>query len=153
MRPARAMPSRRALSPSYDRHESPDRGREGSMKLSALAPRWVGITGWSSQKPFYVGLSFLCPHCGRGPCPECGHSRDHRLAVAFWPPIDPENAAADFAVPILDNGGHRRISGETFDTLTLKPSIGFDDPPHFHGTITEGDVTNQYTNAPWVQAL
>jgi hypothetical protein len=39
-----------------------------------------------------------------------------------------------------DNGGHRR-QGETFNDLTLSPSVGFDAIGHWHGHITAGNVT------------
>jgi hypothetical protein len=123
------------------------------MKLSALQPKWIGVHNWESTAPFYQGVSFLCPHCAIGPCPTCGKPRDYRLTVMFWPPIDPERVATMFAIPIPDNGEHRRDSGDTFDTLTLSPSIGFDNPPHFHGFIKNGEVTNQLPNSPWAQEL
>jgi hypothetical protein len=118
------------------------------MKLSTLEPRWITLSQWASDDPFYIGVSFLCPHCKVGPCPTCGKDQGHRLAVNFWPPIDPKQLMGRVFDPIPDNGGHRRVSGETFDTLTLMPSIGFDNPPHFHGTITNGEVTNQYPAKP-----
>lgn len=113
------------------------------MRLTELSPKWIQPYGWSSTAAFYVGLSFLCSHCNQGSCPTCGKGQGHRLAVMFWPPIDPEKLMGRlFDIP--DNGGHRRVSGETFDTLTLHPSIGFDNPPHFHGDIANGEITNTY---------
>lgn len=122
------------------------------MRLSSLSPKWVQLGNWSSPNPFYVGVSFLCPHCETGPCPNCGKSQGQRLVVNFWPPIDPAGMLGrTFDLP--DNNGHRRTAGETFDALSLTPSIGFDNPPHFHGYITAGEVTNQLPNAAWAQAL
>lgn len=120
------------------------------MRLSQLSPRWIAPNNWAAKEPFHIGVSFLCPHCGAGPCPTCGHTQDKRLAVMFSPPIDPTDIARTFMVKVPDNGAHRRVRGETFESLTLSPSIGFDDPPHFHGTITDGEVVNHYPNAPWV---
>jgi len=122
------------------------------MRLVHLKPHWIQLDHWASPAPFYIGLSFLCPHCGKGPCPTCGQIQDYRLAVKFWPPIDPTNIMATFASPLPDNGSHRR-QGDTFDTLTLTPSIGFDIPPHFHGTIINGEVTNSYSNSEWAKSL
>jgi hypothetical protein len=39
------------------------------------------------------------------------------------------------------NGGHERVTGESFDTLTLNPSVGFDSIGHWHGRITNGEMT------------
>lgn len=109
------------------------------MKLSDLEPKWVTLAHWASPDPFYVGVSFLCPHCPRDACPTCGQNRTHRLAVRFWPPIDPNNAMSKMAcVPAPE--GHSRTSGDSFDTLTLSPSVGFD--PHWHGHIINGEITS-----------
>ena len=57
----------------------------------------------------------------------------------FWPPVDPEGLLGTvFELP--DNKGHRRASGDTFDTLTLVPSIGFENIGHWHGDITNGEI-------------
>ena len=107
-------------------------------KLIDLKPHWIGLENWKSPSKFYVGVSFLCPHCAPKMCPTCGHLPDHkRLAVYFWPPIDPDGLLGSmFNLP--HNGGHVR-TGDTFETLTLSPSIGFDSIGHWHGNITNGD--------------
>ena len=106
--------------------------------LVDFKPHWISLPQWASKDPFYVGVSFLCPHCEINMCPTCGHVPGHkRLAVMFWPPIDPSKLLGNsFDLP--DNGGHRRASGESFDSLTLSPSIGFDSCGHWHGYITDG---------------
>lgn len=108
------------------------------MRLSELSPRWIGLQNWASKDNFYVGISFLCPHCQPKACPTCGHLPEHkRLAVNFWPPIDPANLMGNlFQIP--PNGGHAR-TGDTFETITLTPSIGFDSIGHWHGNITNGE--------------
>jgi hypothetical protein len=109
-------------------------------KLRDLSPHWISLSGWASADPFYVGISFLCPHCIHGPCPTCGQSRGKRLAVNFWPPIDPAGLLGRmFDLP--DNGAHRR-SGDSFDNLTLEPSIGFESIGHWHGRITNGSIVS-----------
>jgi hypothetical protein len=110
------------------------------VRLVELKPHWIGLNGWAAPEPFYIGLSFLCPHCPAD-LPEHGQTRRRRLAVSFWPPIDPGNWAKRFAVPFVPtSAAHRRISGETFDTLTLEPSIGFESIGHWHGRITNGAI-------------
>jgi hypothetical protein len=110
------------------------------MKLTDLKPKWIGLANWASDKPFYVGISFLCPHCSPD-LPEHGPIRRQRLAVSFHPPIDPENIARTFAVPLVMTGKEwQRISGETFETLTLNPSINTEYSGHWHGFIRNGEV-------------
>lgn len=113
------------------------------MRLTDLNPRWVLPENWSRQAPvYYIGLSFDCPcaKCRAPACPTCGHAPDaKRLAVNFWPHIDPQNAAQQFAIPFADRGEHRR-TGDAFDTLTLAPSVGFDSIGHWHGNITSGQI-------------
>lgn len=112
------------------------------MRLSELSPRWIQPANWAAlSPPFYVGVSFDCPHCMPQTCPTCGHCPEvKRLAVSFWPPIDPQNVAQTFSIPLPHNGGHSR-TGDTFDTLTLSPSIGFESIGHWHGHITSGEAT------------
>ena len=107
------------------------------MKLVDLAPHWIEPERWVSG-PFYIGVSFLCPHCEHTKCPTCGTQRGKRLAFSFWPPIDPENWLARISGFPNDATAkyHHRVSGDTFDTLTIEPSIGLD--PHWHGRLTNG---------------
>lgn len=97
------------------------------MKLTELNPRWTG-TG-----TIITGVTFDCPHC-----------QVQRLGVLFKNAIDPGKW--------LDRGVTRHHAeqewdrdGETFDSLTLRPSIDaskneviFDG--HWHGFITNGEV-------------
>ncbi len=108
------------------------------MKLIDLKPRWIELNNWASTSMFYVGISFLCPHCDPN-LPEHGEDRRRRLAVKFWPPIDPEGLLGRvFELP--DLGYHTRVSGDSFETLTIEPSIGFENIGHWHGRITEGEI-------------
>lgn len=114
-----------------------------SIRLVDLNVRWVGLSQWAEKSPpFHIGISFdcPCPKCQACRCLTCGHTPSpKRLAVHFWPPIDPDGLLGRiFNLP--DNGGHRR-TGETFDTLTLSPSVGFDSIGHWHGRITSGEIT------------
>lgn len=112
------------------------------MRLTELSPKWVWLPQWSKQSPtFYVGVSFNCPcgPCNASACPTCGHRPDpKRLAVMFWPPIDPECLLGKM-FELADNNGHRR-TGDSFETLTLTPSVGFDSIGHWHGCITDGEI-------------
>ena len=109
------------------------------MKLIELSPHWISLNQWAGTDPFWIGVSFLCPHCIPLNLPEHGPERVRRLAVSFWPPIDPAGLLGRmFEMP--SNGGHQRVSGDTFDTLTLFPSIGFENIGHGHWHITNGEI-------------
>ena len=100
------------------------------LKLTDLNPRWVGLPG-----PIYDGVSFDCPHC-----------RVQRLAITFSPPIDPNGLWPRIVQPTYAGiNVWRRRSGDTFDTLTINPSINvnfrIDVAGHWHGFITNGEVT------------
>jgi hypothetical protein len=67
------------------------------------------------------GVRFDCPHCG------CW------LVAWFRNPVGAPVAPPDYVpVPRWER------SGETLDTLTLRPSIDARD--HWHGFVTNGDV-------------
>jgi hypothetical protein len=102
------------------------------MKLTDLNPRWVGhggegyvitATGESVARTEGVGLICDCP------CGSCGTE----LFVPFENPIGPG--------PLADQWGWKR-TGETFETLTLTPSVHRQDLGGcgWHGFITAGDV-------------
>jgi hypothetical protein len=112
------------------------------MKLTELNPRWINLAQWSKlSPPFYVGVSFDCPHCKPQACPTCGHCEPiKRLAVMFWPPIDPAKLLGTMFV-LAHNGGHER-TGDTFETLTLSPGIGFEEIGHWRGQLTNGEISS-----------
>lgn len=118
-----------------------------SRPLTDFKPKWLQPGNWSgTASPFYVGLSFLCPHCDHTDCPTCGHARGQRVAFYFWPPIDPGGLMQAYGENWWPKNGrgrdeHTRVSGETFETLTISPSIGFDTSGHWHGHITNGEVS------------
>jgi len=100
------------------------------MRLTELQPRWTGY----GEGAVIDGISFLCPHCMR-----------QRLAVKFNPPIDKDHwIARGIATPIYELMWHR--TGETFDTLSLSPSINagnnrMDFNNHWHGFICNGEIS------------
>lgn len=91
------------------------------MRLLDLDPHWTGGTyGGPSRRG--TGLTFRCPHC------------QTRLGVMFMNPID--------GGPRMDGYKyywHR--TGDTFDTLTLSPSVNAEPQGHWHGFIHGGEVT------------
>ena len=112
-----------------------------NYRLSDLKPKWVTLQGWSHpDRPYYIGMTFLCPHCPTN-APEHGQDRRRRLAVPFYPHIDPTNAAATFACPIpRKTDDWTRVSGETFADITIAPSVNYEAIGHWHGSIVNGEV-------------
>lgn len=105
------------------------------MRLTELDPRWLRIgdapDGWK------CGVSFLCPHC-----------RDIRLAAWFDVPVRIGSPLTPDEASVWRRLAETRLagrvlwtrSGESFETLTLSPSIDCS-PDHWHGFITNGNVT------------
>jgi len=112
------------------------------MRLTDLKPKWIQLNNWACpDRPFYIGVSFLCPHCSPD-LPEHGSQRRQRLAIRFCPAIDPTNVEATFMVPLVhEETTWNRVSGDTFETLTLSPSINTEQHGHWHGFITNGNIT------------
>lgn len=96
------------------------------MRLTELNPRWVGYPG-----PVYDGVSFDCPHC-----------KTQRLAITFSPPIDPNGWWPKMTKPTYAGVNVWKRSGNTFETLTLSPSVdaSVDIGGHWHGFITNGEI-------------
>ena len=117
------------------------------MKLTELNPRWVSINRWDSpdgtqhyapgDTPKRIGgISFDCPTHTKH-CPTCGNltPQSHRLVVWFNNPTD--------GLPPEHSAEHRWTrSGDTFETLSLTPSINAQmaDPTCWHGFITNGEI-------------
>lgn len=90
------------------------------MRLAELDPRWISCTGRTG-----IGISFVCPHCqvfGRG----------QRLHVFFENPLDGGAPKPELRL--------WKRAGETFEDITLSPSIDASMWDHWHGHITSGTV-------------
>lgn len=104
------------------------------MKLTDLNPRWTGIGSGKDQ--IITGITFDCPHC-----------RVQRLGVLFKNAIDHEGWLEKGITRHHDKNEWDR-EGDTFDSLTLTPSIDTTKPQqqglafegHWHGFITKGEI-------------
>jgi hypothetical protein len=108
------------------------------MRLIERNPRWQTSEGRR------VGVNFECPGpcCAGKPSPRDQFDARERsgatriiIAVPFKTDTDGK--------PYRGDGWDR--TGDTFETLTLAPSIqayGYDRSPHWHGFIRGGDVIN-----------
>lgn len=105
------------------------------MKLTELEPKWISLHGWASESIFRVGLTFRCPHCMIGKRGETGY-----LGVYFANPIDPDNLlGTGMSFGKLAANLWQR-TGDSFDNLTLTPSIDVSQHGHWHGYITNGEI-------------
>jgi hypothetical protein len=93
------------------------------VKFSELEPEWFGIHGG----PANAGVEFRCP-CR----PDCSE----RIPVTFTVALD--------GSPVVIHGQQWVRSGETFETLTLSPSVDCSHWPgrHWHGFVRNGEIVN-----------
>lgn len=123
------------------------------MKLIDLEPKW-SVT---EDGRHGMGITFWCPHCvnpdrtfkdsggGRSSTTDGGTY----LGVWFSNPIDGGPQAEPHTSHDRDAIGHHNSDstphwnrfGDTFDTLTLSPSIDCSRCGHWHGFIRNGEVT------------
>lgn len=107
------------------------------VRLRDLEPAWIATAGRHG-----MGISFLCPvHGGNG-----ANGMACYLGVWFENPVD-GGPAYKPGEPFQRRTRYNcftageplwRRTGETFDTLTLEPSI--DAEGHWHGYIRAGEV-------------
>jgi hypothetical protein len=92
------------------------------VKLTDLDPGW-----WTAEEGRTgMGLTFLCPHC-----------RTQYLGVWFANPIDGGPPAA----PELSPKPRWTRTGNTFENLTLSPSVDASQSGHWHGFIRDGEIS------------
>jgi hypothetical protein len=108
------------------------------MRLADLHPRWIG--DHDAPPDAKQGVGFECPHC-----------RSVRLCVWFANPICP-NPPVDPAAANLRQATHGHLAdhhmgdqhwqrtGDTFETLTLSPSIDCSRFGHWHGHVQDGAI-------------
>ena len=109
------------------------------MRLLDCHPRWETIPNWSSPSLFAVGLIFTCPVCR------------YPVLCSFKPAIDPDGLQAKYQwpdFPALDGGPQWARTGETFETLSLAPSINNDRAGCGHWTLTGGELHESAPHGP-----
>ncbi len=93
------------------------------MRLTDLDPGWFTTTTGRTG----MGVTFRCP---------CKAGCDQYLGVWFANPVDGGPPAA----PDIDPKPRWQRSGDTFELLTLTPSIDVSSSGHWHGFITNGEI-------------
>jgi hypothetical protein len=114
------------------------------MRLVDLNPWWFGALGIDTGKD---GMTFLCP------CAKCLANPDTqvRLAVQFANPVGAEPKPAmtfkekrrhvhDLRTFDVPPGFLWTRLGETFEAITITPSVDASKAGHWHGFITAGEV-------------
>lgn len=104
------------------------------MKLTDLNPRWAldadiwvcGTLVHDTERKG-MGLTFQCPCC-------VGTERATRLGIFFKNPTDGKAPSDDAPLEWTR-------TGETFEDLSLTPSIDVSKSGHWHGYITNGQIT------------
>lgn len=98
------------------------------MRLTELNPRGVldadvvvGGQTIHDEHRDWMGISFECPHC-----------RAVRIAVFYANPLDGKAAS--------DEGLLWVRTGDSYETLTLSPSVDASKSGHWHGWIINGEV-------------
>lgn len=105
------------------------------MKLTDLNPHWYTCEG----SPDIVGITFDCPCCGpEGKVQSDGSKYRPRLGVLFIEEIDRDGLPNNVHWSREGKKWHR--TGETFDTLSLTPSVDCSHWGHWHGFITNGEA-------------
>jgi hypothetical protein len=97
-------------------------------KLVDLDPRWVGFYDDDNLILSLIGVTFLCPIC-----------KDTKLSVFFRNPIEKINSYK-FNLDYAKEHTLWDRDGETFEHLTLRPSIDASREGHWHGFISNGVV-------------
>jgi len=112
------------------------------MKLIDLKPRWFDVPGVGTNRD---GVTFFCP------CDKCRAGVPVRLGIQFANPIEGHTLP-----PMTDSDKLRHVhdlgtfdvppgtlwqrTGETFETLTLSPSVDASKSGHWHGHVTNGEI-------------
>lgn len=107
------------------------------MRLTDLAPHWMVLRDCGDV----VGITFRCPHCPPG---ERGATT--YLGAWFATPIDRDGLSLDERgwPDFMAQHPERKFwarTGDTFETLTLSPSVDASQHGHWHGFIANGEVT------------
>ena len=94
------------------------------LRLVDLAPHWYCL----EEGGLRVGLTFECPHC-----------RTQRLGVTFH-----EKGQEAITDPYIHAHSDAKFiwtkTGDSFENLTLFPSVDASKTGHWHGWITNGEI-------------
>jgi len=110
------------------------------MRLTELEPRWVDRNGQQ------IGILLLCPHCipQKRTWLSCffvgmehiaGPDGEYALIAKIAPDIHHNDV-----IPCKRNTAWQK-TGDSFENLSVTPSLDASASGHWHGLITNGEVT------------
>lgn len=115
------------------------------MKLNELSPRWINSPAARTAPVARVGVTFLCPCC-----------RNVRLTCYTQPTPQKQQfllLAENGIIEVDEDGDPKRadivpcnpaakwsIEGDSFESLSIKPSIDASPSGHWHGYVTNGEA-------------
>ncbi len=114
------------------------------MKLTELSPKWLKI------KDRIVGLVFLCPHC-QATWVSCffeklplfkdsdGERFSENTQFGLFQRIVEEDFEKANVIP-CNPAAIWTKSSDTFENLTIMPSLDFSASGHWHGFIKNGEI-------------
>ena len=114
------------------------------MRLTELEPRW--IADYDAPPDAKQGVSFLCPCCKTTrigawfDTPVCGNPDADPVKFQHTRAMGEESALNH---PEWDTHLGRVLwhrTGDTFETLSLSPSIDCSKWGHWHGYVTNGEI-------------
>ena len=115
------------------------------MRLTDLNPQWIVPANWSSPELFALGFTFVCPSC------------EYPVACYFKPSLDPANLRSKYGWPESFPPPRGELqwdrNGESFEALTLAPSINNDAAGCGHWTLTNGELTEAAPHGPRVRRV
>lgn len=95
------------------------------MRLTDLEPHWYVLEEGGQR----VGLTFLCPHC-----------KVQRIGVAFHH-RGHEAIDDDYVMAHSPQTNHIwTMDGDSFENLSLSPSVDASATGHWHGFVTNGEI-------------
>jgi hypothetical protein len=97
------------------------------VRLIDLEPRWYTL----EDRDVRVGFSFDCPHCTLVRLGVAVHDKGHRVL----------GAAKEVTHPPAEGRVWEITAGNSFQDISLQPSIDASQVGHWHGHITNGEVT------------
>lgn len=107
-----------------------------TMRLSALDPRWIERNGER------IGVVFRCPHCV---------GEKFYWLTCYRVPMGNFGDQHEALAPVISEGNLHRVVpvkrdyawsfvGDTFETLSITPSLDASASGHWHGYVTAGEI-------------
>lgn len=112
------------------------------MRLTDLNPKWVAEEGRSGQ-----ALLFQCPHCKKAylfvavanPLDGGSPMQLHKYDI-LYPILEKAFGGSDKIPTVIPPGVHWTRIGESFENVSITPSVDASASRHWHGYVTDGSI-------------